>query len=166
MNEYEEELKGDNKKLGKLIIIMNLILIVPVMGVLIYNYTNRSYGDSDKAAKEVLSEIKAIENNEEKNQMVKDYDFVHQMSNNLIIAEDGKIRGNQDVTLENIEAGMEMLKNDSYIVDELSKWKDGNFENAVEVHNYCWRILGGEEGRAKEILKEGIDKAKKNIGKE
>ena len=166
MNENEEEVIGDNKKLGKVIIIINLILIVPVMGIFIYNFANKDMGKTNKAAKETLSEIEAIENTKEKKKIVKDYNFVHQMSNNLIIAGDGKIRGHQDVTLENIELGIEMLKNDAFIVEELNNWKMGEFENAVEVHNYCWRILGGEEGKAKSILKEGVEEAKKNIGKE
>ncbi|MGL5352504.1 MAG: DUF6241 domain-containing protein [Clostridium sp.] len=166
MSKDNEEGSGDKKKLGMFVLIVNLILIVPVICIVAYKYSYKNLGDSNKAAKETLSKIEKIDDVKEKKQVVRDYDFVHQMSNNLIVAEDGKIRGNQDVTLENIEAGIKMLQNDSYIVEELNKWKEGNFDNAVELHNYCWRILDGNEGKAKSILSDGVEKAKKSIGKE
>ncbi|MGL5087827.1 MAG: DUF6241 domain-containing protein [Clostridium sp.] len=161
-----KEGSGDKKSLGMFVLVVNLILIVPVICIAFYKYSYKNLGDSNKAAKETLLKIETIEDTKEKKQVVTNYDFVHQMSNNLIVAEDGKKRGNQDVTLENIDAGIKMLQSDSYIVEELKKWKDGNFDNAVELHNYCWRILDGEEGKAQSILKDGVEKAKKNIGKE
>lgn len=169
MNEDKKGSMGNTKKLGKIIAVINLILLIPVIGILSYNLTNRHLEKTektDKAAKETLSGIETIEDVEEKEQLVKDYDFVHQMSNNLIIAEDGKVRGYQELTLENIELAIEMLEKDPFIVEELNKWKNGDFENAVELHNYCWRILGGDEGKAIDVLKEGIDEAKMNIVKE
>lgn len=166
MDENKKEEIGDKKKLGKIIAIINIILLIPVVGILSYYFTTRELGETNKAAKETLSTIETIEDAKEKEQLVRDYDFVHQMSNNLIVAEDGKVRGHQDITLENIELAIEMLEKDTFVVEELNKWKAGDFENAVEVHNYCWRILGGEEGKAIDILKEGIDKAKGSIVKE
>lgn len=168
-NERDTDIKeslGGKNKLVKLIVIINIILIVPVIGLLSYNYFNKNLGLVNESAKETLSEIKAIESKEEQEQTVKDYDFVHQMSNNLIVAEDGMVWGNQDVTLKNIDLGIEMLKDDKYIVEELGKWKNGEFDNAVELHNYCWRILEGSIGKAKGLSQEGINKALKAIGKE
>ena len=166
--EYEEDVQAvKNKgKLVKLIVIVNSVLLIAVIGFFIYNFFNKNFGPVNEAAKETLSEIKTIESKEEQKQIVKDYDFVHQMSNNLIVASDGIIWGNQDVTLENIDLGIKMLKNDSYIVEELNKWKKGEFKNSAEVHNYCWRILEGNIGKAKGLSKEGIDVALKAIGKE
>lgn len=166
MNEDRKNTTGDKNKLGKLIVVINLILLIPVIGILSYNFTYRELGKTNKAAKETLSTIETIEDVKEKEQLVRDYDFVHQMSNNLIVAEDGKVRGYQELTLENVELAIKMLEKDPYIVEALSKWKKGEFENAVEVHNYCWRILGGDEGKAIDVLKEGIDEAKINIVKE
>lgn len=166
MNENKKESIGDKKKLGKVILVINLILLIPAMGILSYSFTKKELGETNKAAKETLATIETIEDIKEKEQLVRDYDFVHQMSNNLIVAEDGKVRGYQEVNLENIELGIKMLEKDTFIVEELNKWKAGDFENAVEVHNYCWRILGGEEGKAIDVLKEGVDEAKSNILKE
>lgn len=154
---------NEGKSLSKLIVIINLILIIPV-GWIIGNYiANKEFGETNKAAKSTLAKIESIDSMSQKKKVVKDYDFVHQMSNNLIVAEDDKIRGYQSITLENINSAIEMLSDDSFIVEELKKWKNGEFENAVEVHNYCWRILGGNEGKAKGISEKGIINAKKNI---
>lgn len=166
MDEDNDNAVEDKGKLVKVVLIVNVILIIAVGTFFVYKFFNREFGDVNKAAKETLSEIKTIENKVEKAQVVKDYNFVHQMSNNLIVASDNQKWGEQSVTLENIDLGIEMLKNDEYIVAELNKWKEGNFENSVEVHNYCWRILEGNRGRASSLSKEGIDEALKAIGKE
>lgn len=166
MDEYKNNTTSNKSKLGKIIVVINLILLIPVAGILSYQFTYKELGKTNKAAKETLSTIETIESVKEKEQLVRDYDFVHQMSNNLIVAEDGKIRGYQEVTLENVELAIKMLEKDPFIVEELNKWKAGNFENVVEVHNYCWRILDGNEGKAIDVFKEGIDEAKKNIVKE
>ncbi|MGL5352486.1 MAG: DUF6241 domain-containing protein [Clostridium sp.] len=166
----EEEIVIDltekRSKVMKLIIILLITAVVVGIGFFAYRFVNRNFGPVNEAAKETLNEIKVTNTKSEQEKIVKDYDFVHQMSNNLIVASDGMIWGNQDVTLENIDLGIEMLKNDDYIVTELNKWKEGDFKNATDVHNYCWRILEGSIGKAKGNSKEGIDKALKAIGKE
>lgn len=164
-NESKESLEG-KKKLRRLIMIVTGVLLVLVIGVFTYNFFNKNFGEINVAAKETLVEIKTIEDKEEQKQVVKDYDFVHQMSNNLIVAVDGKVWGTQEVTLKNIELGIEMLKDDPYIVEELGKWKEGEFKNVVDVHNYCWRILEGSIGKAKGSSKDGIENALKALGKE
>lgn len=166
MDEDNDKLVENKGKLVKVIVIVNVILLIVVGTFFVYRFFNREFGSVNEAAKETLSEIKAIENKVEKAAIVKDYNFVHQMSNNLIVASDNQKWGEQSVTLDNIELGIEMLKNDEYIVSELNKWKEGNFENSVEVHNYCWRILEGNTGKASGLSKEGINEALKAIGKE
>lgn len=153
----------EGKSLSKLITIINLILIIPVAWIIGNYIVNKEFGEINKAAKSTLAQIESIDSLSEKKKVIKDYDFVHQMSNNLIIAEDNKIIGYQSITLENINSAIEMLSDDSFIVEELKKWKNGEFENAVEVHNYCWRILGGNEGKAKGISENGVRNAKNNI---
>lgn len=166
--EYEESAQAvqNKRKLVKVVVIVNSVLLIAVIGFFVYNFFNKNFGSVNEAAKETLSEIKTIESKEEQKQIVKDYDFVHQMSNNLIVSSDGVKWGEQAVTLENIDLGIKMLKNDSYIVSELNKWKKGEFKNSVEVHNYCWRILEGNVGKAKGLSQEGIDVALKAIRKE
>lgn len=160
------ESKEKIRKVMKLIMVLVVAAVVVGIGFFSFRFFNRNFGPVNEAAKETLSEIKETKTKVEKEQTVKNYDFVHQMSNNLIVASDGMIWGSQDVTIENIDLGIEMLKNDEYIVTELNKWKNGDFKNATDVHNYCWRILEGSIGKAKANSKEGIDKALKAIGKE
>ena len=166
MNEENNNVVEDKRKLVKVIVTVNIILLIAVGVFFMYRFFNKELGDVNKAAKETLSEIKAIEDKKEQGKVVKDYKFVHQMSNNLIIASDGEKWGEQDVTVENIDLAIEMLKNDEYIATELNKWKEGDFKNSVEVHNYCWRILEGNTGKASSLSKEGIAEAFKGIGKE
>lgn len=183
MDEENNQPLENKGKLIKLVIIVNIFLIIAVGGFISYQFFNKKLanenealknGDreealevvANKSAKEILSEIRTIESKEQQEAIVKDYDFVHQMSNNLIVASDGQKWGEQAVTLDNINLGIEMLADDGYIVSELNKWKEGNFENAIEVHNYCWEILEGDTGKASSIYQEGIDAALKAIGKE
>jgi len=183
MDEENNQPLENKGKLIKLIIIVNIFLLIAIGGFISYQFFNKKFADenealknvvreeiveveANKSAKETLSEIKAIESIEKQEAIVKDYDFVHQMSNNLIVASDGQKWGEQAVTLDNIDLGIEMLANDGYIVAELNKWKDGNFKNAIDVHNYCWEILEGDTGKASSIYQEGIDAALKAIGKE
>lgn len=183
MDEENNQPLENKGKLIKLIIVVNIFLLIAVGGFISYQFFNKKFADenealknvvreeiveveANKSAKETLSEIKAIESIEKQEAIVKDYDFVHQMSNNLIVASDGQKWGEQAVTLDNIDLGIEMLANDGYIVAELNKWKDGNFENAIDLHNYCWEILEGDTGKASSIYQEGIDAALKAVGKE
>lgn len=179
MYEEDDELVEDKGSLIKLIIIVNIILLIVAGGFLGYKFYGEKFKaeneSSEKASSEVLekksanetlSEIKSIESKGEQEEIVKDYDFVHQMSNNLIIASDGEKWGEQDVTLENIDLGIEMLKDNEYIVQALNKWKEGDFTNAIEVHNYCWEILEGDKGKAIGIYQEGVNAALVAIGKE
>lgn len=163
MRRNKTRVSNESKSLIKVIMIMNIILIIPAAWIIGNYIANKEFGETNKAAKSTLAQIESIESVSQKKQVVKDYDFVHQMSNNLIIAEDDKIRGYQSVTLENIDLAIEMLSEDPFIVEELNKWKSGDFKNAVEVHNYCWRILGGNEGKAKGVSEKGIKNAKKNM---
>lgn len=182
MDEENNQALENKGKLIKLIIIVNIFLLIAVGGFISYQFFNKKFAAEDealknvvkeeivvvqanKSAKETLGEIKAIESMEKQEDIVKDYDFVHQMSNNLIVAADGQKWGEQAVTLENIDLGIEMLVDNPYIVAELNKWKEGDFKNAIEVHNYCWEILEGDTGKASSIYQEGIDEALKAIGK-
>lgn len=179
MNDGNDQSLENKGSLIKLIIIVNIFLLIAIGGFVSYQFFSKkltaeneavteglSEVEANKSAQETLGEIKSIESKEKQEAIVKDYDFVHQMSNNLIVASDGQKWGEQAITLDNIDLGIEMLSDDGYIVAELNKWKDGDFKNAIDVHNYCWEILEGDTGKASSIYQEGIDAALKAIGKE
>lgn len=97
--------------------------------------------------------------------------FIHQMSNQVINAADGQKYGVIEITPEKIEIALnsiENIKNEEardYLNKELTKWKNGNFDNAVEVHNYVWHMLDGEIGIASSLDEKQINKIKEKYFK-
>lgn len=86
------------------------------------------------------------------------YEKIHHMSNTIIIAEDGNIWGESEITIEAIkEIILKIEKEDEYISNELSKWLELDFSNAVEVHNYVWNKLGGTVGKAEKLNEKNIE---------
>ena len=97
--------------------------------------------------------------------------FIHKMSNQIINAADGQKYGVIETTPEKIEIALnsiENIKNEEardYLNKELTKWKNGNFDNAVEVHNYVWHMLDGEIGIASSLDEKQINKIKEKYFK-
>lgn len=89
--------------------------------------------------------------------------FIHKMSNSIINPIDNRKYGKINITPDTIELaikGLELIKSEKvrgHLSTELNKWKNGEFENAVEVHNYVWYILGGEVGKAIFIKYEEVE---------
>lgn len=97
--------------------------------------------------------------------------FIHQMSNQIINPADGQKFGVIKITPENIEISLNSIKNinndeaKDYLNKALRKWKNGDFYNAVEVHNYVWHMLDGEVGIASSLDEEEINKIKEKYFK-
>ena len=97
--------------------------------------------------------------------------FIHQMSNQIINPVDGQKFGVIEITPENIEIALKSIDNinneesRNYLNKELTKWKNGNFDNAVEIHNYVWHMLDGEIGIASSINEKEINKIKEKYFK-
>lgn len=89
--------------------------------------------------------------------------LIHQMSNSIIRAVDDRKYGEIPITPFNINQGIEGLKYiqdegaASYLNNALLKWKEGDFSNAVLVHNFVWEMLDGEVGKAISINSEKVD---------
>ena len=89
--------------------------------------------------------------------------FIHKMSNSIINPIDGRKYGSIKITPKTIELainGLELIesnKDRKHLYNELNKWKNGKFENAVDVHNYVWYMLDGEIGKAISIKDEVVD---------
>lgn len=97
--------------------------------------------------------------------------FIHQMSNQIINPADGKKFGVIKITPKNIEIVLNSIDNiknkeaREYLEKELTKWKNGNFNNAVEVHNYVWHMLDGQIGIASTANENEINKIKEKYFK-
>lgn len=93
-------------------------------------------------------------------------EFIHKMANSIINPTDGLKYGQIEITPQNIDIAIEGLKyvsemeGHSHIHDELIKWKNGDFSNGVELHNYVWDLLDGTIGKAKSLDHEEIRKIK------
>lgn len=92
--------------------------------------------------------------------------FIHEMANSIIKAVDDRKYGIVEITPESVDIAITSLgyvkDNDvkSYLNRQLLSWKKGDFDNAVEVHNYVWNILGGEVGKAISIKHDEVNKIK------
>lgn len=52
-----------------------------------------------------------------------------------------------------------------YFRSSLESWKEGNFSNAIEVHNKVWSMLEGSVGEAYDLDEESIEKIKEKYFK-
>ena len=97
--------------------------------------------------------------------------FIHKMSNQIINPVDGKKFGIIQITPENIEIALKSIENinndeaKNYLKEELTKWKNGDFTNGVQVHNYVWHMLDGEIGIASSLDEKEINKIKEKYFK-
>lgn len=97
--------------------------------------------------------------------------FIHKMSNQIINPVDGKKFGIIQITPKNIEIALKSIENinndeaKNYLKEELTKWKNGDFTNGVQVHNYVWHMLDGEIGIASSLDEKEINKIKEKYFK-
>lgn len=97
--------------------------------------------------------------------------FIHQMANQIINPADGKKFGVINITPENIDIALKSIKNINndeardYLKKELTRWKNGDFDNAVEVHNYVWHMLDGQIGIAVSPDEQEINKIREKYFK-
>ena len=99
-------------------------------------------------------------NSNDVSKITSEYDvvnFIHQMSNGIINASDGKKFGIVEITPDNIDLALDSIKlinNEDakkYLNSQLNRWKKGDFSNAVQVHNYVWHMLNGNIGIASSL---------------
>lgn len=84
------------------------------------------------------------------------YNIMHKMINTKIVAEDGKIWGEVEITPERcnqliIEVTESGYYDKTILLEFLKRWKNKNFASGVDEHNYLWDGLRGTIGKAKSI---------------
>lgn len=171
--DFEEEVEEKSSNVKKVIVIL-LVLIISLSTILVlwsngYEIVNFAFNK--------VSEINEEKNSEKKNEVVESesvaestidltqcYQTVHHMANTIIIADDGQIWGQNEITREAVTQMVNELKGrDGYLSDELKKWLELDFSNGVEVHNYVWDKLDGNIGKAKELNQEKIQQVIKSM---
>ncbi len=83
--------------------------------------------------------------------------YIHEMTHNKVYA-DVKF-GSRPMTAEGIATLKAIVqKNDfqdeKFYLETLEAWEEGNFSNAVKVHNTIWTWHGGTIGKAKRMMTE------------
>ena len=171
--DFEEEVEEKSSNVKKVIVIL-LVLIISLSTILVlwsngYEIVNFAFNK--------VSEINEEKNSEKKNEVVESesvaestmdltqcYQTVHHMANTIIIADDGQIWGQNEITREAVTQMVNELKGrDDYLSDELKKWLELDFSNGVEVHNYVWDKLDGNIGKAKKLNQEKIQQVIKSM---
>lgn len=81
--------------------------------------------------------------------------YIHEMTHNKVYA-DIKF-GSRPLTGESIARLIEIVEKNSYsdekfFLETLDAWQDGNFSNAVEVHNTIWNWHSGTVGKAERLM--------------
>lgn len=171
--DFEEEVEEKSSNVKKVIVIL-LVLIISLSTILVlwsngYEIVNFAFNK--------VSEINEEKNSEKKNEVVESesvaestmdltqcYQTVHHMANTIIIADDGQIWGQNEITREAVTQMVNELKGrDDYLSDELKKWLELDFSNGVEVHNYVWDKLDGNIGKAKDLNQEKIQQVIKSM---
>lgn len=172
ITEEDDDFEESNFNLKKFIVIL-LVLIISLSTILVlwsngYEIVNFAFNKVNEITEEKDAEEKPQVGEEivatpvDLNEI---YDKVHLMANTIIVAEDGEIWGTYQITkddLSNIKN--QVLGNDDYLYNELSKWLELDFSNAVEVHNYVWEKLGGTVGKAEKLNDEKVQEVIQLLG--
>ncbi|SFK51777.1 DUF6241 domain-containing protein [Salinicoccus halodurans] len=82
-------------------------------------------------------------------------DRLHGMTHQKVYAEEKW--GYVPITEKSIDLMLEILEESDYTHQDFYKqsllaWKDGDFSNAVKVHNVIWNSKGGNVGKAQRLL--------------
>ena len=84
------------------------------------------------------------------------YNTMHKMINTKIVAGDGKIWGEVEITPDKCNQLITEVTESGYpdkttLIQFLNRWKDKNFNSGVGEHNYLWDGLNGTIGKAKSL---------------
>lgn len=167
--EFEDEFDDKSSNWKKIVVIL-LVLIISLSTILVlwsngYEIVNFAFNKVNEISEEKeVEENKEIVENENTTATPVDlnecYQRVHYMANTIIVAEDGNIWGESEMSRDAVTQLINDLKDqDDYLSSELEKWLELDFSNGVEVHNYVWSKLGGTIGKAKDLNQEKVQRA-------
>ena len=159
--DFEEDIEEKSSN-GRKIIVILLVLIISLSTILVlwsngYEIVNFTFNKANEINEEKNSEKKNENISVVPMDLTQCYQAVHHMANTIIIADDGQIWGKSEITREAVTQMVnELTGRDDYLSEELKKWLELDFSNGVEVHNYVWKKLDGDVGKAKDLNEEKI----------
>jgi hypothetical protein len=82
---------------------------------------------------------------------------MHAMANSKIISADDRYIGIVKIEANKVDELIAITEKSNYsdkdiLLDILYRWKNGDFRQCVDDHNYLWDNLGGEVGRAIRLM--------------
>lgn len=114
-------------------------------------------GSGSSSVETIYIEEKDVVEPKSNNEAIK---LIHSLANTLVKAEyKWQCSEVTPKTIGIALKGVEKIKDDydrMHLRNSLTKWKDGDFSNAVDVHNYVWEMLDGNVGKAEELDKDEI----------
>lgn len=116
-------------------------------------------GIGSSSVKTIYIEEKEVLEPRNNNESIK---LIHSLANTIVKAEyKWQCSEVTPKTIDIALKGVEKIKDDydrMHLRNSLTKWKEGDFSNAVDVHNYVWEMLDGNVGKAEELDTDEIKK--------
>jgi hypothetical protein len=145
-------------------LIILIIIVFFTSGYIGIKYMGRDKGISQKDFEKLISNPAELEKTGVKIKDEKDFMVeIHRRANTLIIAEDNEVWGKEEITEEGCNALILQAMASNYInkqryIEILERWKQGDFSQGVQDHNFVWELLGGTVGRAKGLKDKYVNK--------
>ena len=158
---------------GRWLVVSSIVFVVAIIGTGSYYITQHKLklteAESPKTVqavqlnKELVNKAVEIKANDTVEKISDDelslYSTMHKMINTKIVAEDGKIWGEIEITPDKCSKLIAEVTKSKYpdketLLQFLERWKDNNFKSGVNEHNYLWDGLGGTIGKAKDMRTE------------
>ena len=156
------------EKHGWWLIASSVTLVMIIMGVGGYVISEHKFNESQspkvvqavqikKQLVEKAVVIKQIDNKQVISEAeLSVYSKMHKMINTKIIAEDGKIWGEIEITSDRCQQLITEISESQYpdkdvLLGFLTRWKSENFSSGVGEHNYLWDGLNGTIGKASDL---------------
>lgn len=146
------------KKYAKVFVTTLIVLILTGIGSFMWaNGKLNNIFDKSNEKKEITQIFKKEEIKDKKAKVV--FQKMHEMANTKIVAVDGLVWGEMEPTEESVNALIQEVSSSNYenkeqLLQILSRWKNGDFSNCVDDHNFLWKKLGGQVGKASKLKAE------------
>ncbi|MFT5875737.1 MAG: hypothetical protein ACI8WT_004733 [Clostridium sp.] len=147
--------KGNKLVAGRVRWLMasGIALVIIIVGLASYNIAQHKLSEAKTPKMVQASQMDTIKGMSDEEALV--YSTMHKMINTKIVAIDGKIWGEIEITTDKCDQLISEIAKSKFddrgtLTTFLTNWKNKNFSSAVKEHNYLWGKLGGTIGKAKE----------------
>lgn len=143
------------RRYGKVIIAS--VIAVILSGIGSYVLANKNFNKVANESSKIKELTQILKKDDIKDKDTREtFKEMHEMANTKIVAEDGLIWGEIQPTEEEINSLIKKVTNSNYedkdkLLEILNRWKSGDFSKCVDDHNFLWKKLGGQVGKASKL---------------